>query len=65
MKIYDYAKAILHMSLKICCIIKAVSATSLRITELNVDSINFLMISISFNEYISECQRRKNEYNYL
>ncbi len=54
----------LFMSLKICWIIKAIFATSLRITELNVDYINFFMISISFDECINECQRRKNEYNY-
>ncbi len=65
MRICDYAQAMLHMSLKICCIIEAVSATSSRITKFNVDPINFLMILISFDEYISECQRRKNEYNYL
>ncbi len=65
MRICDYAQAMLHVSLKICCIIKAVSATSLRITELSVNFINFFMISINFDEYISECQRRKSEYNYL
>ena len=65
MRIYDYAQAVLHMLLKICCIIKAVSATSSRITELSVDFIYFLMILISFDEYINKCQRRKSEYNYL
>ena len=65
MRICDYAQAMLHVLLKICCIIKAVSATSLRITELSVNFINFFMISINFDEYISECQRRKSEYNYL
>jgi len=65
MRICNYAQVMLHVSLKICCIIKAMFATSSRITELNVDSINFLMISISFDEYINECQRRKSEYNYL
>ncbi len=65
MRIYDYAWAVLSVSLKICWIIEAISATSLRITKFNVDYINFFMISISFDEYISECQRRKNEYNYL
>ena len=65
MRICDYAQAVLHVLLKICCIIEAVSATLSRITELNVDSINFLMISISFDKYISKCQRRKSEYNYL
>ncbi len=53
------------MSLKICWIIEAIFATSLRITKLSVDYINFLIISISFDEYINECQKRKNEYNYL
>ncbi len=65
MRICDYAQAVLHVSLKICCIIEAMFATLLRITELNVDFINFFMISISFDEYINEYQRRKNEYNYL
>ncbi len=65
MRICDYAQAVLHVSLKICCIIEAMFAILLRITELNVDFIKFFMISISFDEYINEYQRRKNEYNYL
>jgi len=65
MRICNYAQAMLHVLLKICCIIKAMFATLLRITELSVDSINFFMISISFDKYINECQRRKSEYNYL
>ncbi len=65
MRIYDYAWAVLSVSLKICWIVEAISATSSRIIELNVDYINFFMISISFDEYINECQRRKSEYNYL
>ncbi len=65
MRICNYAWAVLSVSLKICWIIEAISATSSRITKLNVDYINFFMISISFDEYINECQRRKSEYNYL
>ncbi len=65
MRICDYAWTVLSISLKICWIIEAISATSSRITKFSVDYINFFMISISFDEYISECQRRKNEYNYL
>ncbi len=55
----------LFMSLKICCIIKEMFATSLRIIKFNVNYINFFMILISFDEYINECQRKKSEYNYL
>ncbi len=65
MRICDYAWAVLFVSLKICWIVEVISATSSRITELNVDYINFFMISISFDEYINECQRRKSKYNYL
>ncbi len=65
MRIYDYAWTVLSVSLKICWIVKVISATSSRITEFNVDYKFFFMISISFDEYINECQRRKSEYNYL
>ena len=65
MRIYDYAWAVLFVSLKICWIIEVISATLSRIIKLNVNYIKFFMISISFDEYISECQRRKSKYNYL